>query len=74
MGRCICMAAMALCGRYDRYGALWPLWGAVSPSLSIRYGALCISMAAMIAMTPRVRYGAQCPYGRGAAVSVRAQR
>ena len=74
------MTAMAFYGcygvlcLYDRYGALWPLWGAVSPSLSIRYGALCISMAAMIAMTPRVRYGAQCPYGRGAAVSVRAQR
>ena len=75
MGRCVSLwplwGAVYL---YGRYGALWPLWGAVSPSLSIRYGALCISMAAMIAMTPRVRYGAQCPYGRGAAVSVRAQR
>ena len=66
MGRCVSMAAMALCGRY---GAL-----CLPDSLSIRYGALCISMAAMIAMTPRVRYGAQCPYGRGAAVSVRARR
>ena len=71
---CLLWGAVCLYGRCGPYGALWPLWGAVSPSLSIRYGALCISMAAMIAMTPRVRYGAQCPYGRGAAVSVRAQR
>ena len=93
MGRCVSMAAMALCGRYGalclpdslsamgRCVSLWPLWRSVaamgrcvSLTLSIRYGALCISMAAMIAMTPRVRYGAQCPYGRGAAVSVRARR
>ena len=69
MGRCVSMAAMALCGRYDRYDsmaamgrcvsmaamALWPLWGAVC--LYGRYGALCISMAAMALCG---RYGALC--------------
>ena len=61
---CLLWGAVCLYGRCGPYGALWPLWGAVSLWPLWRSMAAmgrCISMAAMALCGRYDRYGALWP-------------